>query len=173
MPIAIKADFTVTFIALKPCFLLPFGSDYCGEVAVLDIGVSPINSLFTTIEKPVFPERSHNCHKGTFGTALLINGSFGMSGAAMLSAKASLRSGVGIAKSVLPKSIYYPFTVFCPEAVCIPVNETKDGHILAESIDINSLCNGSTALLFGCGIGVSEDTYAILKKILKILMEQD
>ena len=38
---AIYADLTVTFIALKPCFLLPPGSDYCGEVTVADIGVTP------------------------------------------------------------------------------------------------------------------------------------
>ena len=103
---AFKADLTVTFIALKPCFLLPMGSDYCGEVIVAPIGVAVTDKTYEVIKKPVFKERPHNSHKGTFGTALIICGSYGMAGALMLSAKSALRSGLGIAKCVMPKSIY-------------------------------------------------------------------
>ena len=53
------------------------------------------------IEKPLI-KREQNSHKGTFGTALLICGSYGMAGAAILSVKACLKSGVGIAKLCLP-----------------------------------------------------------------------
>ena len=74
---AIYADLTVTFIALKPCFLLPPGSDYCGEVTVADIGVTPSVYDYETIEKPSFEKRRHNSHKGTFGTAVTFCGSYG------------------------------------------------------------------------------------------------
>ena len=49
---AILADLTVTFIALKPCFLLPPGSDYCGEVTVADIGVTPSGYEYETSDNP-------------------------------------------------------------------------------------------------------------------------
>ena len=163
---AFKADFTVTFIALKPCFMLPKGSDYCGEVQVADIGVSPVNYTYLTTEAPLFPKRRHNSHKGTYGTALLICGSYGMAGAAILAAKASLRSGVGIAKCVLGKSIHPAFTSAIPEAVCIPSEENTSGH-LCGNLDINQITKNADALLFGCGIGVSEDTAEIFENVIR------
>lgn len=164
---AVKADSTITFIALKPCFMLPLGSDFCGEIMVCDIGVEPIDFLFETIEKPTFPKRLHNSHKGTYGTALIIAGSYGMAGALMLCSKASLRSGLGIAKCVMCKSIYPAFTSFLPEAVCVPTNETKNGTLDSDFIDISKLAKGSTAILFGCGIGIDSSTIEILRKVIK------
>lgn len=163
---AVKADLTITFIALKPCFVLPEGSDYCGEVVVADIGVKPVGHSYLTLEKPVFPKRHHNSHKGTFGTALMINGSYGMAGAAMLSAKAALRSGLGIAKCVLCDGIYSAFTCYLPEAVCLPVKQTENGT-LPDNIDISVFCENCSAILFGCGVGKGENIRKILEQILK------
>lgn len=165
---AVNADLTITFIALKPCFMLPSGSDYFGEVIVCDIGVKPCDFLFKTIEKPVFPKRRHNSHKGTYGTALIIAGSYGMAGALMLCSKAALRSGVGIAKCVMCKSIYPAFTSYLPEAVCVPSNETENGTIDFNDIDLENLLKGSTALLFGCGVRTDRSTEKILENIIKI-----
>lgn len=158
---AFSADFTVTFIALKPCFMLPDGSDFCGEVVVADIGVKPANFTFQTIEAPLFQKRRHNSHKGTYGTALLICGSYGMAGAAILASKGALRSGLGIAKCVIDDRIYQAFTQAIPEAVCVPIKETDD-------IDVLSLTQKSNALLFGCGSGCNERTRKILKDILEL-----
>ena len=70
------ADLTITFIAAKPCFFLPNGSEYCGELHIADIGVRPINYSYKTNPKPILKNRLHNSHKGTYGTALLICGSY-------------------------------------------------------------------------------------------------
>lgn len=164
---AFSADFTITFIALKPCFLLPQGSDYCGEVTVADIGVEPTAYSYKTIERPFFKKRPHNAHKGTFGTALLLCGSYGMAGAAVLAAKGALRSGVGIAKCVLCESIYPSFTTSLPEAVCVPVKQSEKGTFCSDFIDIKALTEKSSALLFGCGVGTGTEIKKILKKILK------
>lgn len=164
---AVGADLTVTFISLKPCFMLPSGSDYCGEIIVCDIGVQPVGYLYETIEKPVFPKRRHNSHKGTYGTALIIAGSYGMAGALMLCSKAALRSGLGIAKCVMCKNIYPAFTSYLPEAVCIPTNETKNGTLNSNFIDTEKLISGAKALLFGCGVGTDKSCLEILKNILK------
>lgn len=160
---AFSADLTVTFIALKPCFVLPFGSDYCGETVVADIGVPTEKYSYLTTEKPIFKKRRHNSHKGTFGTALLFCGSYGMAGAAILAARAALRSGAGIVKSVLCDSIYAPFTAAVPEAVCVPVKQNKFGTLSAENIDIINLLTGADAVLVGCGMGNNADTAEIVR----------
>lgn len=162
----IKADYTVTFIALKPCFVLPDGSDYCGEVSVADIGVKPIDSEYLVIEKPEFPKRRHNSHKGSYGTALIIAGSYGMAGAAILSSKAALRSGLGIAKCLLCEGIYPPFTAALPEAVCVPSKQTKTGVLDSSTVDIGELSDNATAILFGCGVGKGKDIEKILQNII-------
>lgn len=158
-----SADLTVTFIALKPCFVLPFGSDYCGETVVADIGVPTEKYSYLTTEKPIFKKRRHNSHKGTFGTALLFCGSYGMAGAAILAARAALRSGAGIVRSVLCDGIYAPFTAAVPEAVCVPVKQNKFGTLSAENMDIKTLLTGADAVLVGCGMGNNADTAEIVR----------
>ena len=165
---AVNADLTVTFIALKPCFVLPFGSDYCGEVVVADIGAPPVGHSFLTTEKPLFKKRRHNSHKGTFGTGLMLCGSYGMAGAAVLAARAALRSGIGIVKAALCENIYYPFTVSVPEAVCVPVKPNPRGTLCPENLDLPELLKGCSAALIGCGMGNNEDTARLVKELIKI-----
>lgn len=162
---AFLADLTVTFIALKPCFVLPCGFNYCGEVIVCDIGVKPVSYSFLTNEAPILPKRPRNSHKGTYGTALLFCGSYGMAGAAILSAKAALRSGVGIVKSVICKSIYPILSVAVPEAVCLPVNDSESGT-LPSDIDIEKITENTNAVLFGCGVAQSPQTEKLLENII-------
>ncbi len=163
---AFLADFTVTFITLKPCFVLPPASDYCGETVVADIGVKPIEQGFKVIEKPVFKKRRHNSHKGDYGTALIIAGSYGMAGAAVLAAKAALRSGLGIAKCLVCEGIYAPFTASIPEAVCIPCKQTENGILNSEYINIEELSQNCSAILIGCGLGKGEEIRALLSQAL-------
>lgn len=164
---AFKADLTVTFIALKPCFLLPMGSEFCGEAVVSPIGVETTDKTYDIIKEPVFKKRTHNSHKGTFGTALIICGSYGMAGALMLSAKSALRSGLGIAKCVMPKSIYETFTKFLPEAVCVPSKQTNKGTLKFDRKVLTKLTEQSDAILFGCGSGQHKHNKKILEYLLK------
>ena len=48
--VAVKSDLTLTFISYKPCFVLPKGNDYCGEVKVIDIGVEVTDKTYEIIE---------------------------------------------------------------------------------------------------------------------------
>lgn len=162
---AVGADLTVTFIALKPCFVLPDGSDHCGETVVADIGVRPVGNGFSVNERPVFPKRRHNSHKGDFGTAVLFCGSYGMAGAAVLAAKATLRSGAGIVRAVLCDGIYVPFTVSVPEAVCVPVPQNESGTLCPNRLDFDAVLRGASAVLIGCGLGHNSDTEKIVRTI--------
>ena len=162
----VNADLTVTFIAYKPCFMLPPATDYTGKVVVADIGVAPCGYIYKTIEKPDLPIRKRNSHKGTFGTAVLFCGSYGMAGAAILSAKACLKSGVGIAKCVIPKSIYGILTCAVPEAVCIIAGQTLRGTFKGNT-DIMRPLDKATALLVGCGMGNNKSTARLVKRLLE------
>jgi len=156
-------DYTITFIALKPCFVLPEGSDYCGKVIVADIGVNTADFSYKTIEKPQFPKRRHNSHKGTFGTALMFCGSYGMAGAAILATRAALASGVGIAKCVVCDGIYDILTRAIPEAVCLPVVQDESGTYKADTIDYEKAFKKVTAVLIGCGMAQSDNTRKVLR----------
>lgn len=164
---AIMCDYTITFIALKPCFVLPEGSDYCGKVIVADIGVKPVDFSYLTIEKPQFPKRKHNSHKGTFGTALLFCGSYGMAGAAILATRAALASGVGIAKCVVCDGIYDILTCAVPEAVCLPVGQDENGTYKSDTIDYEKAFNKVNAVLIGCGMAQSDNTKKVLEAVIK------
>lgn len=161
----VKADLTVTFIALKPCFMLPPATDYIGKVAVADIGVVPNGYRYQTIEAPIFKKRAKNSHKGTYGTAVMFCGSYGMAGAAILAARSCLRSGVGIAKCVIPKSIYKILTCAVPEAVCVLAKQTLKGFFKG-GIDIKKPLEKATAVLVGCGIGNNKSTQKLVKRIV-------
>ena len=162
----VKADLTVTFIALKPCFLLVPGANFVGKTVVADIGVKPCGYTYKTIEAPVFKKREHNSHKGTFGTAALICGSYGMAGAAILSTRACLRSGVGIAKAVVPKGIYDILTCAVPEAVCVVAKQTRGGTFKG-NLDFEKATRNATAVLIGCGIGNNKHTRKLVARLIK------
>lgn len=111
------------------------------------------------IVKKAVKKRPFDANKGTMGTLLSICGSYGMAGAAILSAKAALRSGIGLNKLALPKSVY-PIAAQCVlESVFLPLIDTADGKISRDNISfLLNEAEKSTAVLLGCGITVCDDT---------------
>lgn len=164
---AFRADLTLTFTAYKPCQLLPETSDYCGETVVLDIGLPIDDYAYLTIDKPEMVKRPKNSHKGTFGTALLFCGSYGMAGAEILAARAALRSGVGIVKAIVCDKNYTAFTSSVPEAVTIPVGTTQGGAPEVYDRTILSALSNSSALLIGCGLGRSDEARKLVIRTLE------
>ncbi|RIJ46126.1 NAD(P)H-hydrate dehydratase [Maribellus luteus] len=122
----IRADFTLTFQFPKISFLLAENEQYLGRWKVLPIGLHPDGiekekSLFHWLEKEevqkMIPVRSKFEHKGTLGHALLIAGSFGKMGAAVLASKACLRGGVGLLTTHIPRLGYSILQTAVPEAM--------------------------------------------------------
>lgn len=114
-----------------------------------------------------FPHRPADAHKGTMGTLLSLTGSFGFAGAAILSAKAALRSGVGLHYQVLPESIYPLFGASVHESVCVTVKGNDLGSLCQADIPaVMTLLEKATAVLIGCGMGNSESTAEVLKAVL-------
>lgn len=162
----VKADLTVTFIAFKTCHIIFPAREYCGEIVINDIGITPdafdgVEYIGRIIAPPVFKKRKSNTHKGTYGTASLVVGSYGMAGAANISLKACLKSGVGIAKATVPQSIYDIITVSSPEAVCNVYGDNNDLDIICK----NAL--NADAVLIGCGLSKGEISRRIFSYIVK------
>ena len=127
----IQADYTLSFQTYKRTFLHPEAAVFAGSVHIMDIGLS---RLFYHNEPAVlhtfdikaavkrYRPRSKDSfgHKGSFGTAALVGGSYGKIGAIALSAKAALRSGVGKVFIQAPKCGYEILQTFIPEAMFEP-----------------------------------------------------
>lgn len=122
----IRANFTLTFQTPKLSFLFPENEKFVGHWEVLPIGLHPegmkiIPSDYFLIEKQdvanIIPQRTTFQHKGDFGHALLIAGSFGKMGAAVLASKACLRSGAGLLTTHIPRLGYTIVQTAVPEAM--------------------------------------------------------
>lgn len=164
---AFRADLTLSFTSYKLCQLLPQTSEFCGETVVLDIGLQIDDYAYLTIDKPKMVIRPKNSHKGTFGTALLFCGSYGMLGAQILAAKSALRSGVGIVIALVCDKNYTAFTSSVPEAVTIPVTTAENGAPTVYDRTILSSLSNSTALLIGCGLGRSGESRKLVLRTLE------
>ncbi len=163
---AIKATHTLSFQHYKLAFLLPENDGYCGNVHVLDIGLSKVfeNDTAASFEitdapflRSIYKPRNKFWHKGNFGHAALLCGSYGMMGAAVLSATACLRSGAGKLSCYIPKAGYEIVQTSIPEAMCIVAGEE---YILTaggiEKFD---------AIGIGPGIGTTPTHARLLKEV--------
>lgn len=103
--------------------------------------------------KANLPKIKDDVHKYSKGYAVVFAGSYLMAGAAILSAKAALKSGAGIVRLVVPESIYPVCAVSLPEAVY---------SILGSEVDL-SKCG---AVLFGCGMGQSKTAESALLSLM-------
>jgi NAD(P)H-hydrate epimerase len=123
----VKANRTLTFQFPKISFLFPENECYVGEWAVLDIGLHPdaiknTPSTYYFIDseecKNRFRKRDKFSHKGIYGHALLVSGSYGKMGAAVLASKACLRAGSGLLTVHVPHETYQIIQTAVPEAMC-------------------------------------------------------
>lgn len=167
--LTIQAGYTLSFQCYKTAFLLPESEKACGQVEILDIGLHTgfINQTSSTFELTddqvahhLYKPRNPHAHKGIFGHALLIAGSRGKMGAAVLAAKACLRSGAGLLTTVIPGHGNTIIQTALPEAMTI---QDPDDDRLTTLPDLYSY----SAIGIGPGIGQDESTAAMLETLLR------
>lgn len=165
----IKATHTLTFQTLKRALLLQEAAPFMGDVKVLDIGLHPAfealeQSPFEFVEaafiKQLFKPRSRFAHKGNYGHALLAAGSWGKMGAAVLAAKACLRSGVGLLTCYIPACGYGIMQSTVPEAMAL-----TDDHVKCLSVLPNNI-EKYNAIGVGPGIGTDASTQLFLSELI-------
>ncbi|MCR4583903.1 MAG: NAD(P)H-hydrate dehydratase [Prevotella sp.] len=156
----IRANLTLTLQQKKLSFLFPENQQYLGRVKVLDIrlsqeGTAHIEANYTMIDendiRPLLLSRNAFAHKGQMGNALVIAGSYGMGGAAVLATKACLRAGAGKVTTHVPKKNNLLLQVSVPEAV---IQLDREETIFSEAVDTEDF----DAVAIGPGIGTSEQT---------------
>ena len=92
----VKADFTLSLLTLKPGLFTAAGRDACGEIWFNSLDIpEPATACAQLNTLPIPATRAHNTHKGTYGDVGVIGGACGMTGAALLAAKAALHGGAG------------------------------------------------------------------------------
>jgi len=167
----IKANYTLSFQCYKPAFLVAENAAFIGEVVILDIGLLPefLASLDTNLEvvdksiiRSIYKPRNRFAHKGNFGHAMLIAGSYGKIGAAVLSAKACLRSGVGLLTCFIPKCGYEILQTAISEAMVM----TDVNSSIITKIDDDFLKYDSIGI--GPGLGTASETRAAVKELFSI-----
>ena len=164
----IHADYILSFQQQKLAFLMAENEAFCGEVVILDIGLSQEyynneKAIFeltdkSNIEQIYIPRKSF-ANKGNYGYACLVVGSYGMMGAAVLSAKACLRSGAGKLTCYICKEGYATVQTSVPEAMC-----TIFGNTFIK--DVEDLKNFDV-IGIGPGIGRHLSHKQLLQKVFK------
>ncbi|OGQ84359.1 MAG: hypothetical protein A3F90_15745 [Deltaproteobacteria bacterium RIFCSPLOWO2_12_FULL_60_19] len=176
---AIKAELTVALGYPKVGEVIYPGLTYVGELAVADIGihaeavqeVRPQAELLEHDEISWFvPEREPDSHKGSYGHLLVVAGSRGKTGAAILACKAGMRAGAGLVTLAAARSLNEIFAGSMMEAMTEPLRDNADEEILPPSDqEWRRLLDKKSALVFGPGIGVNESTRAALWWLLRNL----
>lgn len=166
----IAADFCLSLQFPKLSFFMAENEPFVKNWVVLPIGLhpeaikqTPSNFFYTTLSNlnTDFQNPMRFAHKGNFGHTLLIAGSYGMMGAACLSAKAAVRSGSGLVTMHIPKVGYPIAQISVPEALASI--DSCDTHIteLPNLEKYNAICVGP-------GIGVERSTREMITKLLSI-----
>lgn len=175
----LKAWLTVTFGAVKVGMTQYPLKSYCGDVKTAGINIPdrvyerldyPAAMLDSEHTRRVIPKRKPDSHKGDFGRLLCVCGSLSMPGAAVMSAFGAARSGVGLLTVCTPKEYVPQFAAKLPEALFLPLDTDEQGGYRAEEYDkIMKSAEKASAVLIGCGLGVTENTRQLVRKLLKNL----
>jgi ADP-dependent NAD(P)H-hydrate dehydratase / NAD(P)H-hydrate epimerase len=165
----IKADITLALQFPKLSFFFPENEPFVGEWEVLPIGIHPegienteTEWRYTDRETAVSLRKTRKrfSHKGTFGHALLIVGSYGKTGAAVLAAKGCLRAGSGLVTVHLPKSGIQIMQTAFPEAM---VSADESDNIISQIPSLDAY----SAIGTGPGLGKANETQMALLKLLR------
>ena len=156
----VRATLTLTLQMKKLSMLFAENQVFIGQLQVLDIQLSQecidkMESQFTMTEEadigPLLKDRDPFAHKGAMGQALIIAGSYGMAGAAILATEACLRSGAGKVTAHSPRKNVAIMQLAVPEAV---LHTDREETIFAEAIETEDF----QAVGLGPGLGTTEQT---------------
>jgi ADP-dependent NAD(P)H-hydrate dehydratase / NAD(P)H-hydrate epimerase len=165
----VHAKQTLTFQFPKLSFLFAGNEPYVGKWQLLPIGLHKafirdvaVNNYFVEAEDchNILKPRSNFGHKGTYGHALLVCGSFGKMGAAVISTHSCIRSGTGLVTAHIPECGYTIMQTAAPEIMC---SMDSDNKVLTDNIDISTY----NAIGVGPGIGTDEKTQKALKLLIQ------
>lgn len=164
LPIAFKADLTVTFIGRKAGCYVADGPDYCGQIMFDDLGLTEISrskipALGTLLEVDNISlpaQRKNNSYKMQFGHVVVIGGGASMAGAARLAGMAALRCGAGLVSLCVHSSNQIAASCQHPELMVTNWNQ------------LNEAVQRASVVLVGPGLGQTAETATMLEFLATI-----
>ncbi|MBI5589939.1 MAG: NAD(P)H-hydrate dehydratase [Deltaproteobacteria bacterium] len=173
----IRAHTTVTFGFPKIGHILFPGAGVTGRLEIIDIGIPPHivravgpkhHILTSEAIASSFPRREATSHKGTTGHVLVIGGSTGKAGAAVMSGLGALRSGAGLVTLAIPESLNTIIQSRISEIMTAPMNGRKEGLWDDSVLDaIREQLQGKKCLAMGPGMSALPETRKLVIEILR------
>jgi NAD(P)H-hydrate epimerase len=163
------ADLTVTFAAPKVAHVFPPAADAVGELVVTDLGFprrlvdeaeGDLHLLVGEELGGLLPPRARDSHKGDYGHLLLVAGSPGKAGAAVLAARAAVRAGAGLVTAAVPETILQIVHLGSIESMVLPLA----AGLSAEQV--LAAAAGKSALAVGPGLGQEAETVAAIRRLV-------
>ncbi len=171
---AVRADLTVTYGLPQPGHFIN-GQDHCGRVEVVDISIPSSVVREAGLEGEVLqadicrllPSRPLASHKGKYGHLLILAGSAGKTGAAILAARGALYSGVGLVTLAVPGTLNPVFETALAEAMTVPLDPCPSHITMAGLERITALLAGKTGVVLGPGLGTEEETGHLVRHLYR------
>jgi NAD(P)H-hydrate epimerase len=175
--VAVRATVTVTFGLAKIGLCVAPGSEYAGQLQIADIGVStvtaagdapPTELLCGPAVGALLPPRPRSAHKGTFGHVLVVAGSRGKLGAALLAAEGAARAGAGLTTLAVPASLQPLVEGRIPEVMTTEVADDGAGVVTPTGDgEVAALIRGRTVVVCGPGLGQGAGPRALVAALLR------
>lgn len=172
--VVVQADLTVTFQSPKLSFLLPEHAPYLKSFTTVDIKLDPesianCDTPYIYVEGSdvanIYKPRDRFTHKGSFGHALVVAGSYGMMGAAVLASQACIRAGAGKTSIYTAQCGYEILQSVVPEAM---VETDPNQRYVATPI---ALAHPYTCIGIGPGLGTHPDTLKAVEVLLSTFQQ--
>ena len=174
---SVKASLTCTFGLAKIGQVIYPGVDMVGKLHIIDISIPSFlideadiktKLIDKEILSPFFKSRSGDSHKGDFGHLLVLSGSPGKTGAAYMVSESAMRVGTGLVTLGIPASLNPIMENKLTEAMTYPLPETSYGTLGDVSLPaIWEILDGKKAIVIGPGISVSDETFLLIKDLIK------
>jgi NAD(P)H-hydrate epimerase len=175
---AVRAAVTATFAGLKRGLLAGPAASLAGRLRVVPIGIPEAEvgrGIATFALEPgdvaaAFPPRPREAHKGTYGHLLVVGGSRGKTGAAVLAARAAMRTGAGLATVATAASQQPIVAGLLLEGMSEALPEAPAGGIARESLEVvHRLARARDAVALGPGLGLEVDTQEAARSLVRDL----
>jgi len=173
---AVRAALTVSFAFAKIGHVSYPGAGMVGELVTVDIGIPAVVEGQVPTEhqlidaeqgRRLLPVRSPDGHKGSFGHLLVVAGSTGKCGAAVMAAESGLRGGAGLVTLACPRSVQPTIASRLTEVMTAPLAEINGEFSLQAFDALVALTEGKQALAIGPGLGLSEEVGALVRRLLQ------
>jgi len=172
----IQADLTITFGAPKVGMILPGGSQRCGRIvckpisfppAMIELHAATARLLDEDAVGRMLPRRDTNSHKGVYGMAVLVGGSRGMGGAAILATRGALASGAGLVRAYVPSEVAPSLLAAAPAAMVHPTSHSDTSRLMLGSApEILHLARRAGSLALGPGLGLHPSARMLVRRLV-------